>query len=423
VHNGLIDRRPAVIAQCRGSADIADAVRLATSLGLEIAVRGGGHNVAGRATVDDGLMIDLSLMRSVLVDPAAKVARVEGGATWREFNREAQQSGLATTGGVVGSTGVAGLTLGGGLGWLMPKHGMALDNLLSVEVVCADGSVTRASVDENRDLFWALRGGGGNFGVASSFTFRLHPVGPVVTGGLCAWPFDRARDVLRFFRDMSATLPDDMMMVAALLTAPDGATKLVAIAAGHVGPQRSGEAAVQPIKAFGTPAMDAMGPIPYVALNGMLDAAFPKGALNYWKSHFIDRLTDEAIDAVVARFATCPSPMSQLLFEHFHGAATRVPVGDTAYALRGAGFNALVLGEWTDPRQNDACVGWVRDTYSALTPFVSERRYVNYLADDDGNDAGLVAAYGPNLARLRRIKAKYDPLNLFHLNVNIRPGS
>jgi FAD/FMN-containing dehydrogenase len=421
VHNGLIDRRPAVIAQCRGAADIAEAVQMARSLGLEIAVRGGGHNVAGRATVDDGVMIDLSLMRSVLVDPAARVARVEGGATWREFNREAQQFGLATTGGVVGSTGVAGLTLGGGLGWLMPKHGMALDNLLAVDLVLAGGDVLRASAEDHRDLFWALRGGGGNFGIASSFTFRLHPVGPIVTGGLCAWPFERARDVLRFFRETAATLPDDMMMVAALLTAPDGATKLVAIAAGHFGSAQAGETAVRPIKAFGTPVMDAMGPIPYVALNGMLDAAFPKGALNYWKSHFIDRLTDDAIDAAVTRFATCPSPMSQLLFEHFHGAATRVPVEATAYALRGSGFNALVIGEWMDPRQSETCTGWVRDTYAALKPFVGERRYVNYLSEDDANDAGVAAAYGPNLPRLRTLKARYDPENVFHLNINIRP--
>jgi len=422
VHNGLIDRRPAAIAQCRGSADIADAVRLGTSLGLEIAVRGGGHNVAGRATVDDGLMIDLSLMRSVLVDADARTARVEGGATWKEFNREAQQFGLATTGGVVGSTGVSGLTLGGGLGWLMPKYGMALDNLLAVDVVLADGSVTRSSAQEHPDLFWALRGGGGNFGIASSFTFRMHQVGPVVTGGLCAWPFERARDVLRFFRDLTPTLPDEMMMVAALLTAPDGVTKLVGIAAGHVGPLAAGEAAVRPIKTFDAPAMDAMGPIPYVALNGMLDAAFPKGALNYWKSHFVDQLTDDAIDTVVARFAACPSPMGQILFEHFHGAVTRVPVGDTAYAMRGTGYNALVLGEWMDPRQTDTCIGWVRDTYAALKPFVGARRYLNYLADDDGADAVLAEAYGPNLARLRQIKVKYDPQNVFHLNVNVRPA-
>jgi FAD/FMN-containing dehydrogenase len=421
VHNGLIDKRPAVIAQCRGSADIADAVRLAASLGLEIAVRGGGHNVGGRATVDGGMMIDLSLMRSVFVDPAAKIARVEGGATWREFNREAQQFGLATTGGMVGTTGVGGLTLGGGLGWLMPKHGMALDNLLSVDLVGADGTVMRASEQDNRDLFWAVRGGGGNFGVASSLTFRMHQVGPVITGGLCAWPAARARDVLRVFRDLAGTAPDDMMLVAALLTGPDGATKLVAIAAGHFGSQTTAESAVQPIKKFGQPVLDAMGPIPYATLNGLLDGAFPKGALNYWKAHFMDQLSDEAIDTAIDRFAACPSPMSQLLFEHFHGAVTRVPSDGTAYALRSPGFNAVVLGEWLDRAQNDICIGWVRNTYAALKPFGGDRRYLNYLGDDEGSEAGVVAAYGANLARLRQVKAKYDPQNVFHLNVNITP--
>ena len=422
VHNGLIDKRPAVIAQCRGTVDIAESIRLAQSLGLELAVRGGGHNVAGRATIDGGVMIDLSLMRSVLVDPASRTARAEGGATWKEFNRETQQFGLATTGGVVGTTGIAGLTLGGGLGWLMAKHGMALDNLAAVDVVLADGKVVRASDDENADLFWAIRGGGGNFGVASSFTLRLHDVGPTITGGLCAWPFERARDVLRSFRDLTAALPDEMMLMAGLGTAPDGKTKIVLIAACHCGTASAGAAAVKPIKAFGSPILDVLGPMPYAQLNGMLDDGFPKGALNYWKTNFIDVLSDGAIDAAIARFASCPSPMTKVLFEHFHGAATRVPVGATAYALRGAGFNTLILGQWLDPRQTDASIGWVRDIHAALQPFVGKRRYVNYLSDDDANDAALTAAYGPNLQRLRRIKSTVDPENVFRHNINIRPG-
>ncbi len=422
VHNGLVDKRPALIAQCRGRADIADAVRIGRERGLDIAVRGGGHNVAGRATVNDGVMIDLSLMRSVLVDPKARTARVEGGATWREVNRETQAHGLAAPGGVVGTTGVAGLTLGGGLGWLMAKYGMSLDNLRSVDLVLADGGLVRASATEEPDLFWAVRGGGGNFGVASSFEFVLHPVGPVLQGGLVAWPFAQARDVLRFFRDRTARVTDDLMLIAALLTGPDGTTKLVGIAAAHAGEPALAEAALKPIKAFGTPAMDMMGPIPYVALNGMLDAAFPRGALNYWKSHFLDTLADGAIDAMVDHFAKSPSPMSQILFEHFHGAAARVPVDATAFALRASGFNTMVLGEWLDPARTDACVRWTKDGYAALKPFQGRQRYVNYLDADDAPDQNLAAVYGPNLPRLRALKRRYDPDNVFHLNVNIPPA-
>jgi len=423
VHNGLIDKRPALIAQCRGMADVADAVRLGRELGLEVAVRGGGHNVAGRATTDGGLMIDLSLMRSVHVDAARRTARAEGGVVWRELNRETQAYGLATPGGVVGSTGVAGLTLGGGLGWLMAKYGMTLDNLIGVDLVLADGTLVLASADEHQDLFWALRGGGGNFGVAGSFEFRLHQVGPTIIGGIVAWPFAKARDVLRLYRDITASVPDELMVVAALLTAPDGSTKLVAIAAAHCGPAGDAEAAVAPIKSFGTPVMDVLGPMPYVALNGMLDAAFPKGALNYWKSHFIDRLADEAIDTLIGRFSTCPSPMGQILLEHFHGAATRVPPGETAYFLRSGGYNSLLLAEWTDPAQSDACIAWARNSYAALQPHTGERRYLNYLDDDDSTDATLDAVYGANLPRLRQIKRTYDPDNFFRMNLNIPPAT
>lgn len=422
VHNGLIDKRPSLIAQCRGMADIADAIRLGRSLGVEIAVRGGGHNPAGRATTHGGLMIDLSQMRSVLVDPARRTARVQGGALWKDVNRETQAYGLAVTGGAIGTTGVGGLTLGGGLGWLMAKHGLTLDNLLSVDLVLADGSLVRASDDENSDLFWAVRGGGGNFGVAGSFEFQLHPVGPMVVGGIVAWPLDRAREVLRFYREFTRSVSDDEMIFAAMLTAPDGVTKLVAIAAGHFGAADTADAAMAPIKAFGTPILDTLQPIPYVALNGMLDAAFPKGALNYWKSHFVETLSDEAIDVLIGQFSRCPTPMGQLMLEHFHGAATRVPVGDTAYALRSEGYNTAIIAEWLDAAQNGRCVTWARDAYQALQPFVGERRYVNYLDDDDIVDASLAAVYGPNLPRLRQIKKRYDPENVFHLNLNIPPG-
>ena len=422
VHNGLVDKRPALIAQCRGMADIADAIRLGRSLGVEIAVRGGGHNPAGRATTDGGLVIDLSPMRAVMVDPVLGIARVQGGALWKDVNRETQAYGLAVTGGAIGSTGVGGLTLGGGLGWLMARLGMTLDNLRSVDLVLADGALVHASQDEHDDLFWAVRGGGGNFGVAGVFEFQLHPVGPMVTGGIVAWPFDRARDVLRFYRERTTSVTDDDMLFAAMLTAPDGVTKLVAIAAGHFGPAADAEAAVAPIKTFGTPVLDTLQPISYVALNGMLDAAFPKGALNYWKSHFLDRLTDDAIDALIDQFSRCPTPMGQLMLEHFHGAATRVPVTDTAYALRSEGFNVAIIAEWLDPAHNDACRGWARQAYDAMRPFVGDRRYVNYLDDDDIVEASLAAVYGPNLPRLRQIKRKYDPENTFRLNLNIPPA-
>src|SRR5262249_49597591 len=304
IHNGLVDKRPAIIARCAGVADIADAVKLARALKLDIAVRGGGHNVAGRATIDDGLMIDLSTMKGIQVDAKARTARAQGGVLWKEFNREPQVHGLATTGGVVGTTGIAGLTLGGGLGWLMPKYGLALDNLRSAEMVMADGSVCRAAADENPDLFWAIRGGGGNFGIAASLEYDVHPVGPTIAGGLVAHPIQNGRDALRFFREMCATLPDEMMMAAGLLSAPDGSGhKLVGMLAAHCGSLADGEAAVKPIKAFGPPVMDAMGPISYCQQNGLLDTSMPKGALNYWKSQFLVELTDDCIDAMTDAFA------------------------------------------------------------------------------------------------------------------------
>jgi FAD/FMN-containing dehydrogenase len=421
VHNGLIDKRPALIAKCHGTADVADAVKLARSTNLEIAVRGGGHNVGGRGTIDGGLMVDLSPMKGIHVDPATRTARAQGGVLWKEFNRETQVHGLATTGGVVGTTGIAGLTLGGGLGWLMPKYGLALDNLRSAEMVLADGSVVRAAADENPDLFWAIRGGGGNFGIAASLEYALHPVGPTIAGGLVAHPVQNAREVFRFFRETCAALPDEMMMVAGLVTAPDGSgQKLAAMLATHCGTLAQGEAALKPIKAFGPPVMDAIGPISYCQQNGLLDPSLPKGALNYWKSHFLTDLSDAAIDAMVEAFSKCQSPMSQVVIEHFHGAASRVPVQDTACAMRITGFNVVIISQWMDAKENDRHISWCRDTYKALGPFLGNTRYVNYLDVDEAGDPAAVA-YGPNYARLRDVKAQYDPDNVFHVNVNIKP--
>jgi FAD/FMN-containing dehydrogenase len=422
VHNGLIDKRPALIARCQGVADVADAIKLARALNLEVAVRGGGHNVAGKGTIDGGLMIDLAPMKGIFVDSTARTARAQGGVLWKELNRDTQVHGLATTGGVVSTTGIAGLTLGGGIGWLMPKYGLALDNLRSAEMVLADGRVVRASDDENADLFWGIRGGGGNFGIAASLEYALHPVGPIIAGGVVAHPFAKAAEVLRFFRETCASLPDELMLAAGLQTAPDGSgAKMIGIIGGHCGPLAQGEAALRPIKQFGAPVMDAMGPIPYSVLNTLIDAGFPKGALNYWKASFLTDLSDEAIAVLVDRFNVCPSPMSNIVIEHFHGAASRVPVDQTACAMRITGFNVAIIAQWMDPSENDRQIAWARDTYTALTPHWGTTRYLNYLAADESGDAATAAAYGPNYARLQDLKTKYDPDNFFKANVNIRP--
>lgn len=423
VHNGLIDKRPALVARCRSATDVAAAIGSARREGLEIAVRAGGHNVAGRATVDDGLVIDLSLMRDVRVDPAARTARAQGGATWGDFNHATQAHGLATTGGIISTTGVAGLTLGGGLGWLLGRYGLSVDNLLSAEIVTADGVTTRASEEENPDLFWAIRGAGANFGVVTALEFRLHAVGPAITGGIVGYPVDQARDVLRFYRDLSARSPDDLTMYVGLVPAPDGSgAKLVGVLACHCGDLRDGEAAVRPIKQFGRPAIDAMGPMPYADLNAMLDAGYPRGALNYWKGSFVDTLSDDVIDVMIDAFARCPSPMGQIVVEHVHGAAARIDPRATAFPHRGTGYSLLVLSQWANPADTDRCVRWARESYAALEPFGAGASYVNYLGHDE-SDARVAAAYGPNYARLRELKGKYDPDNVFHLNQNIRPGS
>ena len=422
IHNGLIDKRPALIARCLGTADVVDALKFARTRGLGVAVRGGGHNVAGKAVCDGGLMVDLSMMKGIHVDAERRTVRAQGGVTWREFNRATQLHGLASTGGVISTTGIAGLTLGGGLGWLMGKHGLALDNLLSAEVVTASGDVVRASEKDNADLFWALRGAGANFGVASWLEYRLHPVGPV-TSGLVAHPIARARDVLRFFREMTTSLPDETTLFAGLLYAPDGSgTPLAAIIACHSGALAEGETALGPIKKFGSPVLDVVQPTSYEATNMMLDGGFPAGALNYWKSSFLGELSEAAIDTMVARFETCPSAMSGLLVEHVHGATTRVGVTETAFPHRRDGYNFLVVSEWLDPQDTARNIAWTRETYDAMKPHYSPGRYVNYLEKDEAGDA-VRAAYGPNYDRLRSLKAKYDPTNFFQMNQNIPPGS
>ena len=420
VHNGLIDKRPAVIVRCRTADDVVGALELARGAGLEVSVRGGGHNVAGRAVTDGGVMIDLAEMKSVVVDPEQATATAQGGVTWAELNEVTGTHGLAVTGGLVSTTGIAGLTLGGGLGWLMGKHGLAADNLLRAEVVTAAGEVLQVDESSHPDLFWALRGGGGNFGVVTSFTYRLHPVA-TVTGGLIAHPFEAAGDLLRFYRDAVADASDELTVFAGLVHAPDGSgAKLAVLVVCHIGDPETAERDLAPFKGFGSPLMTEIGRLPYPVMNTLLDAGFPDGALNYWLSSFARGLTDALIDTAIERFATVPSAMTGILFEHFHGAVTRIGPRETAVPHREPGWNVLIPSVWTDPAATDANIDWTRATFAALQPELAARRWLNYLGDDQGADA-VRAAYGPNHERLREVKRRYDPENILHLNHNIAP--
>jgi FAD/FMN-containing dehydrogenase len=419
VHNALIDRRPAMIAFCRGVADVVDAVAFGRANRLELAIRGGGHGVAGRGTVEGGLVIDLSPMKGIWVDPRTRRARVEGGVTWGELNRETQRHGLATTGGVVSSTGVAGLTLGGGLGWLMGQYGLAVDNLESIEMVTADGRILSADRREHEDLFWAVRGGGGNFGVVTSFEFALHPVGPTVTGGFVAHPFERAAEVFRFYRDLAKHLPDEITAYLGLLHGPDG-SKLVAVALCHCGDLAAGAQAVAPIKAFGAPVIDALGPMSYCDLNRLFDAAFPRGAYNYWKSSFLAELSDDAIGAAVDAYARVTSPLSEFFIEHVHGKAALVPEDATAFPHRRTGFNMGVFSQWSEAKESGRGIAWARETAASLDRFCAAGRYSNYQSEEEADAAAAI--YGANLPRLREVKRRYDPDNVFHLNQNIAPA-
>jgi FAD/FMN-containing dehydrogenase len=421
VDHGLIEKGPAALASCHDVADVVEAVRAARMFGLAVSVRGGNNNVDPRATIHEGLMIDLSPMKRIHVDERARTARAEAGVLWREFNGETQVHGLATTGGIVGGAGIAGLTLGGGIGWLMPRYGLALDNLRAADLVLDDGRVVRAAADENPDLFWAIRGGGGNFGVAVSLEYTLHPVGPMITGGVVVHPLERGLGVLRFFRDTCASLPDEAMLVALLQTAADGSNaKMLGICGGHCGPVEDGRAVFRSLKTFGPPAIDLMGTMPYIALDSMLAPAFPTAARTYCRTLFLTEMSDDAIRTLIRAFARCPSPMSRIMIEHVHGAATRVPVTATACTTRCAGFNVVVASQWMGPGERERGVRWARETCASLAPYAA-RRHDGTCAED--NDADPVQiAYGPNLPRLRAIKARYDPDNLFRQHVNILPA-
>jgi FAD/FMN-containing dehydrogenase len=421
VHNGLVDRAPAVIVRCRSAADAAAGVRFARTAGLEICVRGGGHSVAGRAVVDDAVMIDLAEMKGTSVDPEARTVRAEGGLNWAELNAATAEHGLVVTGGAISTTGIAGLTLGGGLGWLMAKYGLAADNLLTVELVNAEGDVLDVSEATDPDLFWALRGGGGNFGIATAFTYRLHPLETVI-GGLIAHPIDAAPEMLRFYRDALADCPDDLTVFAGLTHAPDGSgLKLCAMVVFHTGDPEQAEEDLAPFKTWGSPAVVDVGQMPYPVMNTLLDAGFPAGALNYWLSSFTRGLPDELIDTMVERFASVPSPMTSILLEHFHGAVTRVGVADTAVPHRAEGWNLFIPSVWMDPAAADENIAWTRETHTALGPNLDEARWLNYLGDDQLDDA-VRAAYGPNYERLLAAKRRYDPENVFRHNHNIDPS-
>jgi FAD/FMN-containing dehydrogenase len=420
IHNAMIDRRPALIAQCRNTADIVDAVHFARKEGLEICVRGGGHNVAGRAVIDGALMIDLSPMRGIHVDRDAMTLRAQGGCLWAELNREAALHGLATTGGAISHTGVSGLTLGGGLGWLMAKHGLAADNVIAVELVTAEGRVLDVTADSDPDLFWALRGGGGNYGIAASIKFRLHPM-PTVTGGLIAHPIERAGEMLRFYRDLAPTVSEDLTVFAGLFHAPDGSgMKLAGLVVFHTGTPEEAEQELAQFMEWGPPIMAEVGPVPYPIFNTILDDAYPHGLRNYWLSAFTNGIPDGLIDTMVERFEQVTSPMSGIVLEQFHGAVTRVGPTETAVPHRDEGYSLLISSVWDDAAADEANIAWTKGTFAALTEFFTGGRWLNYLTDDQGEDA-IRGAYGANYERLVELKRRYDPENVFRANHNITP--
>jgi FAD/FMN-containing dehydrogenase len=432
VWNGAVDRHPRLVARCSGTADVAAAVRFAREREIEVAVRGGGHNVAGTAVCDDGIVIDLSAMRAVTVDPAARTARVQGGALWGDVDHETQAYGLATTGGIVGHTGVGGLSLGGGIGWLMRKHGLTVDNLTEAEVVTADGDIIRASASEHPDLFWALRGGGGNFGVVTSFRFTLHPLGPTVIAGPVFWAAGDTTDVLRFYREFVTDAPDELGNVVRLGTIPPlpGVGEhlhfrpAVAVASCYAGPLEDGERAVRALREFGTPLVDLVEPTRYVDHQSGLDDTVPHGWHYYWKATNLTRLCDEVIDVVAEHAYRAKSPRSYASLFHLGGAVARAPRHATAYPGRDVEHNIVIDAAWL-PDQDDT-VGaaetvWAREFLAALEPHRAGV-YVNFL-DADDDPSRVLEAYGDRTyRRLAAVKATYDPENVFHNNKNIQPA-
>jgi hypothetical protein len=418
IPNAMIDRHPAVIARCTSAADVIASVRFAREHDLVVAVRGGGHSVAGKSVCDGGLMIDLSTMKGIRVDPARRTARAETGLTLGEFDRETQAFGLATTLGVVSKTGIAGLTLGGGWGHLHAKYGLALDNVIAADVVTADGRLLTANANENEDLFWGLRGGSGNFGIVTSLEYRLHERGPVLAGAVFH-PASKATEVLRFFREFSETIPDELVIQCGSFTTPDG-NPVFAVAACYCGSLSEGEKVLKPLRTFGPPMADAISVISYVQLQSMFDPFFPPGRQTYVKSNFLRTLNEDAIRAIGEFAGKSPSRFSFAPFiEHWHGAATRVGITDTAFPHRDHSYNLMLWSNWESSPEAEANIHWTRACWTALRPFLVEGSYGNYVSDE--GDAFARAAYGPNYDRLVALKNKYDQSNFFRMNHNIKP--
>lgn len=421
VWNGNIDRRPLLVVRCSGVADVQRAVAFAGEHDLLLSVRGGGHSAPGYGTNDGGMVIDLSALKGIRVDPGARTATAQGGVLWRDFDRETQAFGLATTGGTVSNTGIAGLTLGGGLGWLMGSHGLTVDNLLAADIVTADGAFRTVDPDHDPELFWAIRGGGGNFGLVTSFQYRLHPVGTVL-GGMVVWGLDQAPAVLRFYRELCAGLPDEAECFLAMLTDPASGQPVVAMLVGYNGPLAEGERVFAAARSFGTPVADLVGPMPYGVRQQVLDEpnAVP-GLHRYWRSAFTEQMPDELIDAMVGLASRFSSPLSAILFAYMHGAATRVPSDATAFAARRTQWDVDLIGQWIDGAESDRHIDWLRTAWQQCEPHLLGSAYVNHLADDDPAEK-VRASYGSNHERLRRIKGAVDPANRFRVNANISPG-
>jgi FAD/FMN-containing dehydrogenase len=423
----MIDRRPGLVVRCLGAADVINAITLARNEKLLVAIRSGGHNIAGNAVCDGGLLIDLSLMKSVHVDPASRTASVEPGATLADFDKEAQGFALATPLGINSTTGVAGLTLGGGFGWTTRKFGLTVDNLISAEIVTADARLVRASDNENQDLFWALRGGGGNFGVVTSFEFKLHPLGPEVLSGLVVHPFDKAGELLSEFRRIAKEAPDELTTWIVMRKAPPlpflpaewHGKEVLIFAACYSGDIKEGEKAMKGLRALGKPIVDVISPHPFTGWQAAFDPLLTPGARNYWKSHDFTDLSDAAIKVVLDAVRTLPSPECEVFIAHVGGAMARVASDATAWPNRNAHFIMNVHTRWRDRAQDQACVAWARRLFDAAAPFASGSVYVNFMPDDEGDR--VEKAYGTNYGRLVDIKRRYDPDNLFRMNQNIRP--
>jgi len=429
VFNGMIDRRPALIARCTDARDVSAAVNFARDSELPVSVYGGGHNVTGNAVCDDGVTIDLRPMKGIEVDPLARTCRAEAGLTWGELDAATQEHGLAVTGGRVSTTGLGGLVLGGGSGWIERKCGYSVDNLVSVEIVTADGRILTASESENPDLFWGTRGGGGNFGVVTSFELRLHPIGPTILGGMLMYPASMAAAVLRNFRDAMAVAPDEVGSGVALLTAPPEefvpeplrGQPAVGVIVCYAGPVEEGEDALRPLRNFGPAAIDTVGPIPYLTLQQLIDPGYPAGMRNYWTGDFLTGLPDEAIEVMCGLHLSKPSPLTQILTLPGGGTSAQVPDGTMAIGQRQAPFNIHITSLWPDPAGDDANIAWTRELSVAIKRFTTGRVYVNFIGDE--GEHRVVAAFGrEGYARLQALKDRYDPDNLFRNNQNIKPS-